>query len=295
MLKCIAGIACNLSLITFSFASGQDQLPTFDEDQSTPEFKDARAKQYEALSKELSAQHSTTDKRSERILPLAEFLVTNEDAFETIELSRDQRERIKKVLNEYDKKLQGIKDKYAKVTEADERNRLISREANQLGYACNKFLLEELLDFQLDYLAKWQPERIGIAKTLTDSAIGKAIGLSDEQRDRIRKDANALGERMLADFEKYKEDAAKIVFDSLTDTQKERLSQALEPSGTRPLTGWIMNRNVSQLANELDYRKDEFDPSKYRSVVNGKVYDGFGNLVNEDPEEVKRRLKGKKE
>lgn len=283
-LVAIAGLAA----VMVSAAWGQERLSRFDEDRSTAEFKEQEKVRREEATRGLT--YDAPPRRHEDILPIVELLMSNEKAFANVELTAEQKAKIKPVFEEYERKVKGIQDKYEHVMDPEERNSLISRETRSLRRECIRVVTDELLDFQLDAFAAWLPEHVGIVKSLSDSPMGTALGLTEDQRSQIRKKADALGEKMKADFIKYRADANDIVFDALTQEQRERLLKIVDPAGTNPANELFKGIDIWRLAHQLDYIKDEFDLDKRRFIVHGVVYDRFGNKTGEDPEEVKKRL-----
>jgi hypothetical protein len=224
------------------------------------------------------------------VLPLVELLVENEMAFDSIELMPEQRTKIQEHLSTFRKQIEEIESKYADVEAGPERDRRLSTDLRRLRYKFNTLVFRELLEEQYDALALWVPEEIGIVKALTDGPLGAAIGLPAEKREKIRKEANELGEKLKADISKYQDEAVRIAFENLSPKQREKLELALGATPQKPLENWIRGANILTLAHHLDYRKDEFDPIKRRMIINGVVYDRFLNRTGEDPEEVQKRL-----
>jgi len=91
-------------------------------------------------------------------------------------------------------------------------------------------IAESILDFQRKEILKWAPENSGgLAKTLTETPIGEALGLTQEQQEDLRKKFDKIGLRLFKEYVRSRLEAEKIFAEALTEEQIKKLQKLYAP------------------------------------------------------------------
>jgi len=74
----------------------------------------------------------------------------------------------------------------------------------------------------------WTPESRGLSKLLTETPIGEAIGLTEAQREKIRRESQRIGNRLFIEYCRALEEANELYNETLTPEQRTALSELYE-------------------------------------------------------------------
>ena len=90
-------------------------------------------------------------------------------------------------------------------------------------------ITEEMLQHQKLAIAKWNPSAIGIASTLVDTPIGKAIGLSDREIKKLRERSEEISIEYFEAYKKAKLETYKLFEEILDERQAQKIKDLYYP------------------------------------------------------------------
>lgn len=130
-----------------------------------------------------------------------------------------QREELADLKNELSKQVKSIKEDAA-LTDQQKLNKLAIAK-HKVGVK----VAEVLLPKQLKKLQKWDIDTAGLPKLLVKTEIGNALELTDKQKGQIKTKSDALAKRIREMVGEFRQEAADIVIEELTDSQIDSLGK----------------------------------------------------------------------
>jgi len=214
------------------------------------------------------------EKRYERALVARtlKFLSEGSDmnSFEHLSITPEQQTEFSKALDEYRElveKLETFDDEQLKKLlnvksippKPSDRERMLWVYRTKLEKAWVDSIAASMMEMQIDEIQKWAPHlKGGFAKTLTETPIGKALGLTEKQQEKIRKRCDKIGDRLFREYVKARLEAEELFAEVLNDEQIERLRKLYEPNSMRKYGVINHDLDMSSITRTLmyDYPQD---------------------------------------
>lgn len=147
------------------------------------------------------------------------------DAENKLDFSMEQRSKIKEINEELATALKKLKTKFPDAPNEIVRKQLIDLESRNLKRKYTRRMTEIMIDHQIDNFFEWDVEKIGLPKLVVDTPVGDAIGLEDAQKQRIRKKAKLLKEKIERFIEEVQTESLELITDELRDEDVEKLKK----------------------------------------------------------------------
>ena len=190
-------------------------------------------------------QRETVEENEELIARTIRFMLTetNLEDYESMmgELLPEQSELLKKEFAEYERKLDSINERTKEIVsdweirsgrEATPKiaQTLIESERQKIKLEFFANTSQELLLHQQVAIANWKPEIIGIKRTLTDTPIGDAIGLTKRQKKKLREESERIGIEFYEMYKKCRTEVYELHKEVLTKEQARKVNELYYPS-----------------------------------------------------------------
>jgi hypothetical protein len=185
---------------------------------------------------EHGARERILQRRSENPLTarILMFLLQRGVEPSNIDLTSTQLSHLKNMLDDFESKRQEIEQK-AKAVDEKRAPSSISQKNRELQQNFVLELNQKLVGFQHKEIEGWTPENLGIVKLLTETPIGTALELSEEQQAKIRREAELVVQDLRSDLDKVlnsvktsRERIKSLLDESLTNEQRQDLEQLYE-------------------------------------------------------------------
>jgi len=146
--------------------------------------------------------------------------------------------------------------------EPREREWLVSRYRARQRKALLEELAGEVMDLQIQEILRWTPERQGgVLKTVTETPIGTALGLTEQEKETLRTEADKIGDELTIHWIEARIKAESLVYRMLTPEQRIKVSQVYHPGA--PGKDTMFHIFGVELMNEFRYdppsNKELFD------------------------------------
>jgi hypothetical protein len=164
---------------------------------------------------------------------------SDEKRFYSLELTEEQENLISDLSKEFSSKLKTIE-----LSEMSEQDKIARQKQLEQDYL-NK-LAENFVPFQLKEFENWN-SFVGLPKMLTGSGYGNSIGLTSTQNSRIREKSKKLVSDIAEATQEFKLRAAKLVYDELTESQRDLLADKLNLKVVNDLAEHLTLKQIVQL------------------------------------------------
>lgn len=126
------------------------------------------------------------------------------------------------------------------------------KEIAKLERVYAKKIAQLLMPFQLEEIGRWRLAQSGIPKILTETQIGIAIGLSDQQKHRIRKESQELADEIEEFLRQKRKEAIDLPLGVLSQKQVQSLNQIFSEKEIEKMS----RIPIEKILKHLDYQDD---------------------------------------
>lgn len=197
-------------------------------------------------------------------LQFLHYMIDNPVFSDSMAISPDQKNLLKILRDEYDEQKSLI-----------EAESLTDQErGNQLHVLKKRFMVrinEVLLPFQQRQLLDLNYQSKGLPKLLTESPVGAILGLTDAQRENIRRESDKLAGEVYRFTHEARIRARDLLLAELTAEQKERLADVV--GGDEKLNSYFEYRHQGKVFHDhlYDKKSDVYggnpDPQVNRTIL----------------------------
>ena len=198
-------------------------------------------------------------KNNRSLFTLFSMMDDNSQAFDVLEMLGDQKGEIEKLRKQY-KSEQDALWKRSDISKVELRN--------ELGKLKTKYITKInkiLLPHQLKELSKADVRLVGLHKALTDSVIGDALGLTEQQKKKIRSNAALVADDIEKQVTRIRQKSYDAIFNVLTKEQREKITRALSE---RQMVMLFEQNDLVTIFNHLSYLNNDEKP---KSIMRTKV------------------------
>ena len=141
------------------------------------------------------------------------------------EKSEEIRSRTESLVADYEKKR-------GRSATPREVKTIVGKEIKKIEVEFYANVTNELLRHQKLAIANWRPESRGISKTLTETPIGKTIGLTEMQLEEIRERSDEIGAEFHEAYKKARTEVLELYEDVLTKEQAKKVKDLYYPGSS---------------------------------------------------------------
>lgn len=215
------------------------------------------------------AERTTLEENQKLILRTINFMVSESSIDEYLssmgELMPDQVKSLNKEHDSFQRKAKEIRSNTSRILAAYEKTygrlpnpgeieSIVEREVKKAEVEFYSNVSNELLRHQKLVIANWRPTSIGISKTLTDTPIGKTIGLSKKQLEKIRDRSDEIGTELEEAFDKAQTEFVELYEGVLTEEQAKKIKELYYPNSDKRMPFTMMS--PTEMIGKLPYRYD---------------------------------------
>ncbi len=171
----------------------------------------------------------------------------NPQIIKELDIVPEQKEKLTKLRTETSTKMRGMYKSFGDI-DPKERQKKYYEAYKELGEETEKKVREVLVDHQIDRLKqimlqmKLRGAGYGSANALSGDDIAKALELTDEQKEQLRKKEAEVRKEMQAKtqefYKKLREEGREEIFSVLTDVQRKKLKKLLGEKYEWQATQW---------------------------------------------------------
>lgn len=203
----------------------------------------------EDLAHSLLAISASEDRRQLRngFKTFSNFLLRFEEAkkderrYRALDISSDQEDFISELSARFHFELANIEGAELAVSEKNNRRRIL--ENNYLSKLATNFV-----PLQMEQFRNWNVV-VGLPKMLIKSGYGDSIGLTSEQKDKIREESDRLVEEIANATLDFRLRSARLVHDQLSDKQRQVLSNTANLKLVNDLAEHASLKDIVQMHN----------------------------------------------
>lgn len=167
----------------------------------------------------LQQQRTQSSIANPSLIAILGLIESNPESFASLGLVDLQNTELNTLRNEYGDRVAEI-NANPDLTERQKRSKI-----NSVRYAIAEKVAEVLLPEQLEQIHNFDPDHAGLPKILVNTAVGKALKLTDAQKKRIQEKSDELAKRTEQLLTELRQEAANIIVDELDDDQRDSLMQ----------------------------------------------------------------------
>ena len=158
-------------------------------------------------------------------------LLMNKQVHEDLELTDSQKQQLKDLRGElgkaFSRQFQGSEKGHFEFSDTEDLKKTLKQIREDHAEKINSILLPHQQQRLKQIGFQMKLRRKGNSETLVSKSIAEELGLTEEQKENLKKRSEEIKKKLAEDIAKLKEEARDELFDELTRDQREKLKEMM--------------------------------------------------------------------